>query len=83
MSTALQEWLANHEKSQKWLAGKLSVKPPSVNAWMKTGVPPARVPEIATLTGLSYHEINPECFPRDVTTGTQRSESKCIAAKGP
>lgn len=49
------------------LAKAVGVRPPSICKWRSKGyVPAGRVPAVSRVTGLAYHDLNPE-FPQDAT----------------
>ncbi len=48
------------------LARAMEVTKVSVHRWMMDGVPADRVPMVAVLLDMSYHEIRPDIFPRGV-----------------
>ena len=50
------------------LAAELGIKPSAVSNWRLTGIPAARVPAVAQITGLSFHELRPDVFPPPAPT---------------
>lgn len=44
------------------LAARLEISHQAVSSWRKIGIPPSRLPELRTITGLSYEEISPSFF---------------------
>lgn len=44
------------------LANRLGVAPSAVSNWRKSGIPAERVPAVARVTGLSFHELRPDLF---------------------
>lgn len=63
MSNALAKFFEeNSDKTQKWLANEIGVKPPSVHEWTKKGVPLGRVKDVSELTGIPRSELAPELF---------------------
>lgn len=53
--------------NQSELARRLGIKPQAVQAWVQQGrVPARRVAQVAAISGVPPHELNPESHPRVV-----------------
>jgi DNA-binding transcriptional regulator YdaS (Cro superfamily) len=48
------------------LARAVNVSKSAVTHWLTNGIPAVRVPIVARLSGLSYHQVRPDLFPEDV-----------------
>lgn len=60
---ALRSYLESGKLTQVELATRLKIKQPSVAKWLKTGrVPPRRVRDVASITGIPVEKLCPEVF---------------------
>lgn len=56
------------------LAGKLGLSPSAVSNWRGTGIPLARVPDVARVTGVPFHVLRPDVFPERSYAGFQDAQ---------